>query len=178
MIANRRCRACGGPLRNDAKFCTVCGVATEAEPDSLDSLGKLAGDAFKRIEKVTEGVVGGLDEPRAASGEMVRGPHTASFQSREECEQWKSQMGSRIQILSVARTYTVTYQPTPPPSPPPQAAPTASNVSQPAPQESPQRPAASDDVTEKIRKLAELKDSGILTEEEFQSKKKELLSEL
>ena len=32
--------------------------------------------------------------------------------------------------------------------------------------------------TEQIRKLAELRDQGILTDEEFQSKKKELLSKL
>ena len=34
------------------------------------------------------------------------------------------------------------------------------------------------DITEQIRKLGELKDSGILTEEEFQAKKKELLSKM
>jgi hypothetical protein len=34
------------------------------------------------------------------------------------------------------------------------------------------------DITEQIRKLGELKDSGILTEEEFQSKKQELLSKM
>jgi len=43
----------------------------------------------------------------------------------------------------------------------------------------PQQPAPdSPDVTEQIRKLAELRDQGILTDEEFQSKKKELLSKL
>lgn len=34
------------------------------------------------------------------------------------------------------------------------------------------------DITEQIRKLGELRDSGILTEEEFQAKKKELLSKM
>ena len=34
------------------------------------------------------------------------------------------------------------------------------------------------DITEQIRKLGELKDSGVLTEEEFQTKKKELLSKM
>ena len=34
------------------------------------------------------------------------------------------------------------------------------------------------DITEQIKKLAELKDQGVLTEEEFQSKKKDLLSRL
>ena len=55
------------------------------------------------------------------------------------------------------------------PVPAPAAAPAASA-------ESP-TPAARDPV-ERLKKLAELRDAGILTEEEFQAKKKELLPEL
>ena len=36
----------------------------------------------------------------------------------------------------------------------------------------------STDITEKIKKLSELKDQGILTEEEFQNKKKDLLDKI
>ncbi|MGZ8898419.1 MAG: SHOCT domain-containing protein [Halobacteriota archaeon] len=46
----------------------------------------------------------------------------------------------------------------------------------PAPQE--EQASGSADVTEQIKKLAELRDQGILTEEEFQVKKKELLAKL
>jgi hypothetical protein len=35
-----------------------------------------------------------------------------------------------------------------------------------------------DDTAEQIRKLAELRDSGVLTDEEFETKKRELLSRL
>ncbi|MBR4933414.1 MAG: SHOCT domain-containing protein [Clostridia bacterium] len=35
-----------------------------------------------------------------------------------------------------------------------------------------------DDILEKIKKLSELKDSGIITEEEFETKKTELLSKI
>ncbi|MGZ8892956.1 MAG: SHOCT domain-containing protein [Halobacteriota archaeon] len=46
----------------------------------------------------------------------------------------------------------------------------------PAPQE--EQASGSSDVTEQIKKLAELRDQGILTDEEFQVKKKELLAKL
>jgi hypothetical protein len=67
------------------------------------------------------------------------------------------------------------YQQGPPPqqqqyAPPPQQY-------APPPQYAPQAPAApaQDDVYEQLRKLGELKDKGILTEQEFAAKKSQLL---
>jgi hypothetical protein len=78
-----------------------------------------------------------------------------TFQLKEENERWQSQMGAPIRAISV---------------PPLPAASTPSNVSPPTPPQPPLQPAPSSDVAEDIRKLAEFKDKGILTEEEFQSK--------
>lgn len=46
---------------------------------------------------------------------------------------------------------------------------------QPAPAQPAVEPSSTDDTVEQIKKLAELRDQGILTEEEFGAKKKKLL---
>jgi Short C-terminal domain len=70
------------------------------------------------------------------------------------------------------------------PPPPPQYAQPAPQYAAPPPQYAPPPPqyaappppaAPADDVYAQLRKLAELKDAGILTEEEFTSKKAQLL---
>ncbi|OGV96199.1 hypothetical protein A2W24_05155 [Microgenomates group bacterium RBG_16_45_19] len=48
-------------------------------------------------------------------------------------------------------------------------------ASQPAPAAEPVAAPAQDDTTTQLEKLAELKNKGILTEEEFQAKKKQIL---
>ncbi|MCI4665606.1 MAG: SHOCT domain-containing protein [Neomegalonema sp.] len=72
-------------------------------------------------------------------------------------------------------------QPTPAPAPAPapmmEAQPTLPDVPQPAPSSAPGG-AASDEILETIAKLASLRDSGALTEEEFATKKAELLARL
>ena len=108
-----------------------------------------------------------------------------TFQSKHDCERWRSQMGLSVQIVNVTKnkqhdmfggkqkTYIVTYR-----TDQQQYSPQSMPAQAPAPP-TPQQPAPySPDVTEQIRKLAELRDQGILTDEEFQSKKKELLSKL
>jgi Short C-terminal domain len=91
---------------------------------------------------------------------------------RPNCERDQEQAARHVWRGSKRPTSLPTVQisnNTPPQSMPAQA---------PAPP-TPQQPAPdSPDVTEQIRKLAELRDQGILTDEEFQSKKKELLSKL
>ena len=74
-------------------------------------------------------------------------------------------------FLGNKKSYTVTYQVKPP------------QKSQPHPQLQqsqtiiqPIKRTQSIDIPEQIRKFAELKEQGILTEEEFQTKKRELLS--
>ncbi|MGZ8897898.1 MAG: SHOCT domain-containing protein [Halobacteriota archaeon] len=62
------------------------------------------------------------------------------------------------------------------PQQPPMQSPQPTAPAAPAPQE--EQASGSADVTEQIKKLAELRDQGILTEEEFQVKKKELLAKL
>jgi hypothetical protein len=42
----------------------------------------------------------------------------------------------------------------------------------------PKEGAASTDIPEQIRKLGELRDAGVLTEEEFEAKKKDLLDRM
>lgn len=101
---------------------------------------------------------------------------TMTFRSKHDCEQWRYQMGSNVQIVHVTKnkqhdmfggkrkTYTVTYrtyeQQVPPQQPMQSHAP---------PQQAPQPTAASSDVTEQIKKLAELRDQRILTDEELQT---------
>lgn len=47
-----------------------------------------------------------------------------------------------------------------------------------APPAAPTGPAASDEIFEKLKKLGELRDGGVITPEDFESKKQELLSQL
>jgi hypothetical protein len=115
---------------------------------------------------------------------------TMTFQSKHDCERWRYQMGPNVQIVNVQKnkqhdmfggkhkTYTVTYRMYGQQVPPQQQPSQQPMPSQTPPQPSPQPTGASSDVTEQIRKLGELRDQGILTEEEFQTKKQELLARL
>jgi hypothetical protein len=94
-------------------------------------------------------------------------------------------MGSTVNIVNVIKnkqrdmfggkhkTYTVTYRSS---QQPPMQSPQPTAPAAPAPQE--EQASGSADVPEQIKKLAELRDQGILTDEEFQVKKKELLAKL
>ncbi len=85
---------------------------------------------------------------------------------------------SRRQQTRWAQEDQAAYAAQPQAAPPPQYAQPAPQYAQPAPQYAQPAPppaAPADDVYAQLRKLAELKDAGILTEEEFASKKAQLL---
>ncbi len=181
-----RCKKCGEPLPHKAKHCSRCGAPTSS--GGFGGLGKLVGDAFDMAKDMS-----GMDhEHRQEYGYQQSGGgalQTMTFQSKHDCERWRYQMGPNVQIVNVQKnkqhdmfggkrkTYVVTYrtygQQAPSQQPSQQPMP-----SQAPPQQAPQSAGASSDVTEQIKKLAELHDQGILTDEEFETKKKELLARL
>ncbi len=130
----------------------------------------------------------GYGSPQSGGGDL----QTMTFQSKHDCERWRHQMGPNVQIVNVQKnkqhdmfggkrkTYIVTYRTYGQQAPPQQQQPQYQQPmpSQAPPQQAPQSTGGSPDVTEQIRKLGELRDQGILTEEEFQTKKKELLAKL
>jgi hypothetical protein len=70
----------------------------------------------------------------------------------------------KAQEAAMAQAYEAEQAAPPPPPPPPPAAPAA-----------PAAGGISDDVVAQLQKLGELRDAGILTEEEFSAKKAQLL---
>ncbi len=182
-----RCRSCGEPLPHKAKQCSRCG--TPVSSGGFGGLGKLVGGALDMAKEMS-GQTG--HEHRSGYGYQQSGGgglQTITFQSKHDCERWRYQMGPNVQIVNVQKnkqhdmfggkrkTYVVTYQ-TYGQQAPPQQQWQQPTPSQAPPQQAPQPAGASPDVTEQIRKLGELRDQGILTEEEFQTKKRELLAKL
>ncbi len=177
-----RCKKCGEPLPYKAKHCSRCGASISS--GGFGELGKLVGDAFDMAKDIS-----GMDhEHRHGYGYSQGGTgplKTMTFHSQHDCERWRYQMGPNVQIVNVtkqkqhdmfggkSKTYVVTYR-----TYEQQASPQRPMPSQSAPQQAPQPQASSSDVTEQIKKLAELHDQGILTDEEFETKKKELLAKL
>ncbi len=178
-----RCRSCGEPLPHKAKQCSRCGAP--ASSGGFGGLGKLVGDALD--------MAGMGDQRGRGHGYQQTGGgdlQTMTFQSKHDCERWRAQMGPNVQIVNVQKnkqhdmfggkqkTYVVTYRTYGQQAPPQQQQYQQPMPSQAPPQQAPQPAGGSSDVTEQIRKLGELRDQGILTEEEFQTKKRELLAKL
>ena len=97
------------------------------------------------------GLIGGIARTAVIAGTATA---VSNRVSRRQAERWAQEDQSAY-----------AQQPAPPP---PQYA-------QPAPPPPAAAPPAADDPYEQIRKLAELKDAGILTDEEFAKKKAQLL---
>ena len=121
--------------------------------------------------------------------ELSRGALTAGMtdEDRENPIRWHRDMSVRIPAEEPPQV----APPPPPPPPPVAAAPSAPTPAPaaPAPPASPPTPAppagvpsagpaGSGDIPAQLQKLAELKDAGILTEEEFAAKKQELLARM
>ena len=153
-----------------SKFCNQCGATLEHS---------LFGEGYcPRCREV---------EKQKAEQDRIRAEYdrvrVASFNSQGEYNGWLQRAGPSIEIIDTTAsprrgllysgtihktTFTVTYKlrkPTQPAQP---------QVAAPMP---PQRPPAID-IPEQIEKLGKLKEHGLLTEDEFQSKKQELLSRL
>lgn len=113
--------------------------------------------------------------------------HVISFNSQGEYNRWLRRVGGTVEIIDTTAskrhgtfysgtihktTFTVTYK---------LQQPTSMQQAQTKPQLAaptlPQQPPAID-IPEQIEKLGKLKEHGLLTEDEFQSKKQELLSRL
>ncbi len=194
MNMSDRCRSCGEPLPHKAKQCSRCGapVSSGGFGGLGGGLGKLVGDALN-MAGMSDQHGRGHGYQQSGGGDL----QTMTFQSKHDCERWRAQMGPNVQIVNVQKnkqhdmfggkrkTYVVTYrtygQQAPPQQQPQQAPPQQYQQPPPLqtpPQQAPQPSGGSSDVTEQIRKLGELRDQGILTEEEFQTKKRELLAKL
>jgi Short C-terminal domain/zinc-ribbon domain len=186
MMSQNRCKSCGESLPRDAQFCNKCGAAAPRDQQSGSiGLGKLGKGVLDTVKDVSD--LGNERRPSsgASYGGEGQGLQSVTFQSKQECEQWRYQMGSTVNIVNVIKnkqrdmfggkhkTYTVTYRSS---QQPPMQSPQPTAPAAPAPQE--EQASGSADVTEQIKKLAELRDQGILTDEEFQVKKKELLAKL
>ncbi len=182
MNMSDRCKSCGEPLPHKARQCSRCGAP--ASSGGFGGLGKLVGDALD--------MAGMSDQHGRGHGYQQSGGgdfQTMTFQSKHDCERWRYQMGPNVQIVNVQKnkqhdmfggkrkTYVVTYRAYGQ-VPPQQQQYQQPTPSQAPPQQAPQPASGSSDVTEQIRKLGELRDQGILTEEEFQTKKRELLAKL
>ncbi len=175
-----RCRSCGEPLPRKAKQCSRCGAPVSS--GGFGGLGKLVGDALE-MAGVGDQHGRGYGYQQSGGGDL----QTMTFQSKHDCERWRYQMGPNVQIVNVQKnkqhdmfggkrkTYVVTYRTYGQQAPPQQQQPMPSQAPS---QQASQPTGTSSDVTEQIRKLGELRDQGILTEEEFQTKKKELLGRL
>ncbi len=188
MNGQQRCKSCGEPLPHKAKQCSRCGAP--APSGGFGGLGKLVGGALDMAKEMSGQTAdehgGGYGYQQSGGGAL----QTMTFQSKHECEQWRYQMGPNVQIVNVQKnkqhdmfgskrkTYVVTYRTYGQQAPPQQQPSQQPMPPQAPPQQVPQHTAASSDVTEQIKKLAELHDQGILTDEEFQTKKKELLAKL
>ncbi len=181
-----RCKSCGEPLPHKAKQCSRCGAPVSS--GGFGGLGKLVGGALdmaKDMSGMDHEHGRGYGSQQSGGGDL----QTMTFQSKHDCERWRAQMGPNVQIVNVQKnkqhdmfggkrkTYVVTYREygQAPPQQPQYQQPTPSQA---PPQQAPQPTSGSSDVTEQIRKLGELRDQGILTEEEFQTKKRELLAKL
>jgi len=194
MMSQNRCKSCGESLPRDAQFCNKCGATMPRDQQSGSfGLGKLGKGVLDMVKDVSD--LGNERRPSSGTsyGGEGQGLQSMTFQSKQECEQWRYQRGSTVNIVNVTKnkqrdtfggkhkTYTVTYRssqqpPMQSPQQPPMQSPQPTAPAAPAPQE--EQASGSADVTEQIKKLAELRDQGILTDEEFQVKKKELLAKL
>ena len=186
------CKHCGVPKRASATFCTNCGGSSDSDPTKPENV-----DNYKPgiLGTITAGLSGTLDdyidERREAKErgrqEQIRAEyeriHVITFNSQGEYNGWLQRAGPSIEIIDTTAsprrgllysgtihktTFTVTYKLRKPtqPAQPQVAAPML-----------PQQPPALD-IPEQIEKLGKLKEHGLLTEDEFQSKKQELLSRL
>ncbi len=190
MTMSDRCKSCGEPLPHKAKQCSRCGAP--ASSGGFGGLGKLVGGALDMAKDMSGQT---SHEHRQGYGYQQSGGgdlQTMTFQSKHDCERWRYQMGPNVQIVNVEKhkqhdmfggkqkTYVVTYRTygQQAPSQPQQQQYQQPMPSQAPPQQASQPTGTSSDVTEQIRKLGELRDQGVLTEEEFQTKKKELLERL
>lgn len=186
-MGQKRCKTCGESLPHDAQVCNRCGAPAPLDQQSGSfGLGKLGKGVLDMVKDVSDM---GKDQHKRPSGTLYsgggQGLQSVTFQSKQDCERWRYQMGSSVEIVNVAKnkqrdmfggkhkTYVVTYRAYEQPL---MQSPEPSAPAAPTPQT--QKPALASDVTEQIRKLAELRDQGILTDEEFQAKKKELLAKL
>jgi len=187
------CKHCGAPKRASAPFCTNCGGSSDSDPIKPENV-----DNYKPgiLGTITAGLSGTLDdyidERREAKErgrqEQIRAEyeriHVITFNSQGEYNGWLQRAGPSIEIIDTTAsprrgllysgtihktTFTVTYKLRKPPS----MQPAQPQVVAPTP---PQQPVM--DIPEQIEKLGKLKEQGLLTENEFQSKKQELLSRL
>ena len=160
-----------GKPATPSKFCNQCGATLEHS---------LFGEGYcPRCREV---------EKQKAEQDRIRAEYdrvrVTSFNSQGEYNNWLKREGGAIEIIDTTAskrhglfysgtihktTFTVTYKLRQPPS----MQPAHPQVVAPTP---PQQPVM--DIPEQIEKLAKLKEQGILTEDEFQSKKHELLSRL
>jgi len=102
--------------------------------------------------------------------ELSRGALTAEMtdEDREDPLGWHRTMSVRIPA----------EEPSPPPPPPPPPPPAAAPAPTPTPGAQATPSEGSDDIPAQIQKLAQLRDSGALTEEEFATKKQDLLGRM
>jgi Short C-terminal domain len=153
------------------KKCKLCGTSFEYYV--------LAGDTCPRCRE--EAKRAATIAQQKAEYDRIR---VISFNSQGEYNGWLRRVGGTVEIIDTTAskrhglfysgtihktTFTVTYKLRQPPS----MQPAHPQVVAPTP---PQQPVM--DIPEQIEKLAKLKEQGILTEDEFQSKKQELLSRL
>jgi len=189
------CKHCGAPKRASAPFCTSCGGASSSDSDVAKSGAIGQHDQVGDKNNLVSGFLDSIDmyardrrnKRQKAEQDRIRAEyervHVITFNSQGEYNGWLQRAGPSIEIIDTTAsprrgllysgtihktTFMVTYKlrkPTQPAQPqvaasmPPQQPPTI-------------------DIPEQIEKLGKLKEHGLLTEDEFQSKKQELLSRL
>ena len=191
------CKHCGAPKRASAPFCTSCGGASSSDSDVAKSGAIGQHDQVGDKNNLGSGLLDYIDtyardrrnKRQKAEQDRIRAEyervHVITFNSQGEYNGWLQRAGPSIEIIDTTAsprrgllysgtihktTFTVTYKlrkPTP-------TQPAQPQVAAPIP---PQQPPAID-IPEQIEKLGKLKEQGLLTEDEFQSKKQELLSRL
>jgi len=117
------------------------------------------------------GLIGGIARTAVIAGTATA---VSNNVSRRQANRWAQQDQAAAPQYAAPSPYAAAPQYAQPqyaPPPPPQYAPPQPPYAQPAPPPAP----APDDVYAQLRKLGELKDAGILTEEEFTAKKAKLL---
>jgi hypothetical protein len=191
------CKHCGAPKRASAPFCTSCGGASSSDSDVAKSGAIGQHDQVGDKNNLVSGFLDSIDmyardrrnKRQKAEQDRIRAEyervHVITFNSQGEYNGWLQRAGPSIEIIDTTAsprrgllysgtihktTFTVTYKlrkPTP-------TQPAQPQVAAPIP---PQQPPAID-IPEQIEKLGKLKEQGLLTEDDLQSKKQELLSRL
>ena len=101
------------------------------------------------------GLIGGMARTAVVAGTATA---VSNRVSRRQAGRWAAQDAQQQYQEPPPQQYQQQYAPPPPPPPPPPA------------------PDSGEDMLDKLQRLGELKQSGVLTEEEFQAQKARLLA--